>query len=329
MKRLAIIASFVLAAAFSLSGVVAAERMNTAYQSLSIGSSTPIWVAKEAGFFDAQGLDVKIIFVEGSPRTIQTLIAGESEIAESTGPSVLNARAAGAPVVIVAGFINVMPYYLVATPAINSPADLKGKIGANNLPGTAADTVMRIGLKALGLDPDKDVSLRTIGNVPFRLQAMASGAAQFMMAQDLELEQAKKLGFKVLVDYVAKKTPFQMGAAVTNERYAREKRDTVLRYVKALAQALNYLKTNREGSIAIIGRYARAMKSDVIAAAYDSVRRLYNDTPMPTFDGMDFIAKDLAQRNPKIREIKTQSVFDLEFVNELERSGFYQSGKGS
>jgi ABC-type nitrate/sulfonate/bicarbonate transport system substrate-binding protein len=188
---------------------------------------------------------------------------------------------------------------------------------------------MRIGLKALDLDPDKDVSLRAIGNTPFRLQAMAAGAAQFMMAQDLELEQAKKLGFKVLVDYVAKKTPFQMGAAVTNERYAREKRDTVLRYVKALAQALNYLKANREGSIAIIARYARAMKSDVIAAAYDSVRRLYNDTPVPTFEGMDFIASELAQRNPKIREVKTQSTIDLEFVNELERSGFYKTLKGS
>jgi NitT/TauT family transport system substrate-binding protein len=329
MKRRAILLSL-LAAIFCLPlAVDAAERMNTAYQSLSIGSSTPIWVAKDAGFFDAQGLDVKIIFVEGSPRTIQTLIAGESEIAESTGPSVLNARAAGSPVVIIAGFINVMPYYLIATSGINSPADLKGKVGANNLPGTAADTVMRIGLKALGLDPDRDVSLRTIGNTPFRLQALAAGAAQFMMAQDLELEQAKKLGFKVLVDYVAKKTPFQMGAAVANERYAREKRDTVLRYVKALAQALNYLKTNREGSLAIIGRYARAMKSDVVAAAYDSVRRLFNDTPMPTFEGMDFIAKELAQRNPKIREVKTQSVFDLDFVNELERSGFYKTLKGS
>jgi NitT/TauT family transport system substrate-binding protein len=328
MKRRAIILLF--AAIFSLPlAVDAAERMNTAYQSLSIGSSTPIWVAKDAGFFDAQGLDVKIIFVEGSPRTIQTLIAGESEIAESTGPSVLNARAAGSPVVMIAGFINVMPYYLITTGAINSPADLKGKVGANNLPGTAADTVMRIGLKALGLDPDRDVSLRTIGNVPFRLQAMAAGAAQFMVGQDLELEQAKKLGFKVLVDYVAKKTPFQMGGAVTNERYAREKRDTVLRYVKALAQALNYLKTNREGSIAIIGRYARTMKSDVLAAAYESVRRLFNDTPMPTLEGMDFIAKELAQRNPKIREVKTQSVFDLDFVNELERSGFYKATKGS
>jgi len=311
------------------SAALAAERMYTAYQSLSIGSSTPIWVAKDAGFFDAQGLDVKIVFVEGSPRTIQTLIAGESEIAESTGPSVLNARAAGSPVVIIAGFINVMPYYLIATSAINSPADLKGKVGANNLPGTAADTVMRIGLKALGLDPDRDVSLRTIGNTPFRLQALAAGAAQFMMGQDLELEQAKKLGFKVLVDYVAKKTPFQMGAAVTNERYAREKRDIVLRYVKALAQALNYLKTNREGSLAIIGRYARAMKSDAVTAAYDSVRRLFNDTPVPTMEGMDFIAKELAQRNPKIRDIKTASVFDLEFVNELERTGFLKSLKGS
>ena len=179
------------------------------------------------------------------------------------------------------------------------------------------------------LNPDRDVSLRTIGNVPVRLQAMATGAAQFMMAQDLELEQAKKLGFKVLVDYVAKKTPFQMGAAVTNERYAREKRDVVLRYVKALAQALNYLKTNREGSLAIIGRYARAMKSDVIAAAYDSVRRLYNDTPMPTLEGMEFIARELAPRNPKIRDIKTASVVDLEFVEELERGGFFKALKGS
>ncbi|HEY1373163.1 MAG TPA: ABC transporter substrate-binding protein [Candidatus Binatia bacterium] len=306
---------------------LAAERMHTAYQSLSIGSSTPIWVAKEAGFFDAQGLDVKIVFVEGSPRTIQTLIAGESDIAESTGPSVLNARAAGSPVVIIAGFINVMPYYLITTSAINSPADLKGKIGANNLPGTAADTVMRIGLKALGLDPDRDVSLRTIGNTPFRLQAMAAGAAQFMVGQDLELEQAKKLGFKVLVDYVAKKTPFQMGAAVTNERYAREKRDVVLRYVKALAQALNYLKTNRDGSLAIIGRYARAMKSDAVSAAYDSVRRLFNDTPLPTIEGMDFIAKELAQRNPKIRDVDVNSTMDLRFVKELDQTGYLKSLK--
>ena len=144
----------------------AADQVMTAYQSVTIGSSTPLWIAKDAGFFERQGLDVKIVFVEGSPRTMQTLIAGEAQIVESTGPAVLNARAAGSSVVIVAGYVNVMPYYLIVDNSINSPAELKGKVGANHMPGTAADTVIRIGLKALGLDPDRDVSLRPIGNTP-------------------------------------------------------------------------------------------------------------------------------------------------------------------
>lgn len=306
-----------------------ADQVMTAYQSVSIGSSTPLWVAKEAGFFERQGLDVKIVFVEGSPRTMQTLIAGESQIVEATGPAVLNARAAGSPVVIVAGYVNVMPYYLIVDNSINSPADLKGKVGANHMPGTAADTVIRIGLKALGLDPDRDVSLRAIGNTPMRLQAMAAGVAQFMVGQDLELQQSKRLGFKVLVDYVAAKTPFPMGGAVTTQRYVREKRDVVLRYVKALAQALHYLKTNREGSIAIIARYARSLNPEVIGIAFDAARRLYNDIPLPTTEGFDLVARELAQRNPKLRDFDPSSVVDLQFVRELEQSGFLKGLKGN
>jgi NitT/TauT family transport system substrate-binding protein len=309
--------------------VCAADQVMTAYQSVSIGSSTPLWIAKDARFFERQGLDVKIVFVEGSPRTMQTLIAGESQIVESTGPAVLNARAAGSPVVIVAGYVNVMPYYLIVDKSINSPADLKGKVGANHIPGTAADTVMRIGLKALGLDPDRDVSLRAVGNTPMRLQAMSAGVAQFMVAQDLELQQAKRLGYKVLVDYVANKTPFPMGGAVTTQRYVSEKRDVVLRYVKALAQSLHYLKTNREGSLTIISRYARFQNPEVMGAAFDSARRLYSEIPSPPTEGFDLVARELAQRNPKLRDFDTSSVVDLQFVRELEQSGFLKSLKGN
>lgn len=322
-----IVAAFIFVA--TTGAARAADQVTTAYQSVSIGSSTPLWIAKDAGFFERQGLDVKIVFVEGSPRTLQTLIAGESQIVESTGPAVLNARAAGSPVVIVAGYVNVMPYYLIVDKSINSPADLKGKVGANHMPGTAADTVIRIGLKALGLDPDRDVSLRAIGNTPMRLQAMSAGAAQFMVAQDLELQQAKRLGYKVLVDYVANKTAFPMGGAVTTQPYVREKRDVVLRYVKAMAQALHYLKTNREGSLAIISRYARFQNPEVMGAAFDSARRLYSEIPMPPTEGFDLVAKELAQRNPKLRDIDTSSVVDLQFVRELEQSGFLKSLKGN
>jgi ABC-type nitrate/sulfonate/bicarbonate transport system substrate-binding protein len=45
----------------------AADQVTTAYQSVTIASSTPLWIAKDAGFFERQGLHGKIVFVEGSP----------------------------------------------------------------------------------------------------------------------------------------------------------------------------------------------------------------------------------------------------------------------
>jgi hypothetical protein len=232
-------------------------------------------------------------------------------------------------VVIVAGYVNVMPYYLIVDNSINSPADLKGKVGANHMPGTAADTVIRIGLKALGLDPDRDVSL------PRDRQHADAFAGECRRASPSSwslriwsLCKAKRLGFKLLVDYVAAKTPFPMGGAVTTERYVKEKRDVVLRYVKALAQALHYLKTNREGSLKIISRYARFQNVEVMGAAFDSpgvstARFLCRPT-----EGFDLVAKELAQRNPKLRDFDTRSVVDLQFHQGARAKRLSEKRKG-
>ncbi len=103
----------------------------------------------------------------------------------------------------------------------------------------------------------------------------------------------------------------------------------MLRYVKAMAQALHYLKTNRECSLAIISRYARFQNREVMGAAFDAARRLYAETPSPPTEGFDLVARELAQRNPKLRDIDTKSGMDLRFVRELEQSGFLKSLKGN
>jgi hypothetical protein len=50
---------------------------------------------------------------------------------------------------------------------------------------------------------------------------------------------------------------------------------------------------------------------------------------MSTTEGFDLVAKELAQRNPKLRDVDTKSVVDLQFVRELEQSGFLKSLKGN
>jgi len=66
-----------------------------------------------------------------------------------------------------------------------------------------------------------------------------------------------------------------------------------------------------------------------MGAAFDAARRLYNEVPMPPTEGFDLVAKELAQRNPKLRDFDTKSVVDLQFVRELEQSGFLKSIRGN
>src|SRR5262245_40161413 len=91
-----------------------ADKINTSYISTSPGSSTVIQVAKEAGIFDKHNLDATVIFISGSVRGIQAILAGEIPVGEGGGPGLASARLAGGDVVAIAGNVNVLPYYLVA-----------------------------------------------------------------------------------------------------------------------------------------------------------------------------------------------------------------------
>ena len=124
-----------------------ADKLNTAYISTTPGSSTVIQVAKETKIFDKHGIDATVIFISGSVRGIQAILAGEIPIGEGGGPGLASARLAGGDVIAIAGNVNVLPYYLVSHPSIKRHEDLKGKIGGNHIAGTTAEFAMKVGLE--------------------------------------------------------------------------------------------------------------------------------------------------------------------------------------
>src|SRR4029434_5770157 len=103
----------------------AAERIYTADFSPAPGGSSIIWVAKEARLFEKHGLDVAPVLIPSSVRTLQAILAGESNIAERAGPAVVSARLAGGDVVAIAGSVNILTYYFVTTPGIKQAEELK------------------------------------------------------------------------------------------------------------------------------------------------------------------------------------------------------------
>src|ERR1044071_523846 len=218
---------------FAASKALAIDKINTSYISTSPGSSTVIWIAKDARIFEKYGIDPTVIFISGSVRGIQAILAGEIPVGEGGGPGLATARLAGGDVVAIAGNVNVLPYYLVAQPSIKRAEDLRGKIGGNHIAGTTAEFALRVGLQKLGLDPLKDVNLRVIGGTMDRMIALQKGIVNFTVATEPGKAMAEKLGFPTIVDLAAMQIPFPQNGVYTSTRFIREHPDIVRRYMRA------------------------------------------------------------------------------------------------
>jgi NitT/TauT family transport system substrate-binding protein len=300
----------------------AAERIYTAYFSPAPGASAVIWVAKEARLFDKYGLDVAPVLIPSSVRTLQAMLAGESAIAESAGPAVVSARLAGGDVMAIAGSVNILTYYFVTLPAIKRAEDLKGKIGANQSPGTIADFALRVSLRKLGLDPAKDVSLRSIGVLYDRIAAMQKGIVQFTVLTEAEKPIVDKLGFPVLLDLISLKIPFPQRGIYTTGKYIKEQPDTVRRYVQAYVEAIHFFKTRKEETMQILRKYSRVEDRAVLEHTQTWFTENMPDYPYPPVDGYQVVAQEMASTQPKAASLNIKELVDARFVKELEDSAF-------
>ena len=305
--------------------ILGAERMHTAYFSPAPGASAVIWVAKEARLFEKHGLDVAPVLIPSSVRTLQAILAGESAIAESAGPAAASARLAGGDIVALAGSVNILTYYFVTLPNIKRAEDLKGKIGANQSPGTIADFALRVSLRKLGLDPVKDVNLRSIGVLYDRIAAMQKGIVQFTVLTEAEKPIVDKFGYSVLLDLIALKIPFPQRAIYTTGKYIKEQPDAVRRYMRAYVEAIHYFKTRKEETIQILRKYSRVEDRGVLEHTQSWFTQNMPDYPYPPLEGYQTVLQEMTSSNPKASSLNAKDLVDVRFVKELEDGGFVAS----
>lgn len=302
------------------------ERLNFAYISPNAGSSSVLWIAKDAGIFKKHGLDVNVIYIEGTPKALMSLFAGELQVVAGTGPAVASARVRGADASMIMGFEVFLPYYLIATPGIKSVEDLKGKVGANHSAATSADFAMRLGLRNIGLDPERDVSLRVVGATNLRMIAMQQGQAQFIVISTTEREEAEKLGFRILVDLASKRISYPHSGIITSQKILKEKRDAILRFGRASVEAIHYFKNNKPQTIAILKKYA---KTDIstLDSAYAYLRNAIPDMPYPTLEGMKTILAEMGRTRPEVLKYDASTMVDTGIVKAIDEEGFLKKLK--
>ena len=304
-----------------VSVATAQERMRIAWAG-STPSNTPIWVADQKGFFKKNGLNAEVISISASTIVIQALLSGEVDFIIAPSATLVTSKMAGADTVMVSTNLPLFIDHIVSLGNITSVEQLKGKIGGVNRLGTTSDMTLRLALRRLGVDPEKETKIIATGENPQRLAALANNITQFTLLGEPLVREAEKLGFRDLFDIGTLKIPYHVNAIVTREKTVKERRPLVQKVVRAFTEALHYIKTNKEDTKALIGKNLKTKDPEGLERAYKAYNSAFPEVPYPHAEGVKTLLDDIAPRDKKAAAADPKSFVDMSLVQELEASGF-------
>ena len=319
MKAVILAVSLLLPLSFSVASAQL-TKVAVGYSAIAAGH-LPAWVAKDAGIFAKNGLDVQLVYLRGGTTAMMALLSKETPISEIAGPSVVSASLRGTDVVLIAGGVVTSDQSLVTRPEIKTAEQLKGGSTAIALFGGLGDFMTRIALKRLGLTPVKDVAMVQIGGNPERLSALETGRVQATMLPQPDNFVAQKRGFYNLVSV---RVPYQSTGAATTRTFIRESPDIVRRYIRSQIEAIHRIKTDRETAIRVLAKYQALQGKEILERTYDDISTDDRLPPKqyPTLEGIKNILEPLAQTDPKAKTAKPEDFVDVRFIKELDESGF-------
>ncbi len=306
----------------SLSNGRAQEKIRLSHSALE--SSNSVWyLAQDRGFYKKNGLDVDLLFIPSTTTSVSSLVAGDVQVANASGGGVASAVVAGADLVLVACYLNSLPYELVVSESVKSAEDLKGKsIGISRV-GSASDVAARALIKGLGLEPDKQVPIMQVGGPAERAASFRTGRIAGFPSPPGIIHLTKGMPFKILISTAdfQKRFEFPYICATTTRSYLSRQRETVKKVLMAHIEAIHFFKTHKEESKKIVAKYSRISNEAYLEDAYAASAKLYDVVLLVTRAGAETQIKEAISRKPGA-QLRFEDLADESIVRELEKKGF-------
>ncbi len=306
------------------SKLLAQYRIKVAFSAMT-ANNAPFWIALDKGFFKKNGLDVDLIYVAGGSRLVTAMLAGDAPIAHVGGVPIVTAEMHKVDLVFIGATVNKMLFQFFVSKGIIRPEDLKGKRVAVSRFGSGSDFAMRMALKELGLEPNKDVAILQLGGTPARLAALDSGSIQGTVLLPPENIIAEQRGFRLLTDLAASDSEFLNLGVATSKEFIASHPGIVRRFMRAYVEAIHFYKTREPESMEILSRHTGMENREVLKETYSLYQTVFQPAPYVTLKGVQNIIDDLAEKEPEAASISAQSLIENRFIKELDESGYIRS----
>src|ERR671923_885093 len=286
-----------------------AQILKVPYVSIS-PTNGPLWIAKETELFKKHNIEAQLIYIPGGTVIIQSMLAGEANVANMAPPAAMAAWVRGADLAVVASGVNRLLETVVTSTQITGPQELKGKrIGISRY-GSLTDAALREALRYYQLTPDKDVTIVQAGGEGERLTALTARALDGAMLSGDQRFQAEKLGFHVVIDLSKLPIEYPNNGIVVRKELVRTNRETVKSFLKAWVEGTKIFKTDRDISLKVLGRYLKTKDADILAKSYEPYRPVFERIPLAKREGFVFALQRLAKDIPEAAKLNADNFID-------------------
>lgn len=303
----------------------AAEKLIGIHSAKVVSQSMP-WIAQEAGLFQKYQLDFQLLYMASSPMGTTALLSGDADVALTGGAGIVNAVVQGATDLVFIGAVkSVMTQSILSRPEMKKPEELKGKkIGVSRI-GSNTHYFTVQALRRFGLDPARDVTFIQTGGEFETLAALEKGAIEAGTMTAPGDAKAVSLGFHYLVYGPDLRIPYAATAFVTRRSSLAKRPQVIGQFMRVMAEAAKILHTDREFTYKVLSKELRLSDRGVLDAAYNSEIKFLDPKLSLKPEAIQAIIDEIAQSDARARNMKAQDLIDRRYLDEMEKSGFFES----
>jgi NitT/TauT family transport system substrate-binding protein len=229
------------------------------------------YVARDAGFYLAHGLEVEIVNMNGGSRGAAELQAGRLDAMHVGLSSVIRVNRSGGDIRTIGSLSNVIRFTFFSAPGVRTAADLKGGVIGVSTFGSESDSTVTLALARLGL-ARTDVTLKECGGGMRRLDAVKSGEIKATPINEPVASFARGQGVNVLIDLVPEQIPWVFSSIVVRRSDIAQRQDVLMRFLKATIEG-NYLAlTDAARAKEVLAKELKIVDDKVLDVTYEDFK---------------------------------------------------------
>ena len=284
----------------------------------------PLWLAKETKLFDKHGVSVDLVYVGSSSIAIAALFSGQLAVVAGGGVGGIASYLQGYRDLALFGSLNNrLNFFVYAHPSIIEASALRGKrLGVSRF-GGVGDFAARYFLKRSNLDPRKDVTVVQVGSQSEMIPALIRGAIDAGTVAVPQNFIAKKLGYRELTDLTQLGARYASNAFLAKRQFLVDNKARVEAFLRALIEAIHFIKTRRSEALSILSRYTRMNDSEALALTYtEYVQKVWPQIPEIQPEDLALVLEQQAETNPRALEINPADLIYEAPMDAVVKSGF-------